>query len=67
MTESIPFLHLIAVGVADAVTGKGGGTAESAMPSVVVAYALSTLLTGAAFYLAGSFQLGQVISPSSPT
>ncbi|CAM9379087.1 unnamed protein product, partial [Laminaria digitata] len=60
MTESIPFHHLIAAGVVDAVTSKGG-TAESAMPSVVVAYALSALLTGGVFYLAGSFQLGQVM------
>ena len=59
-TESLPFLHLIAAGVTDAVTTKGG-TAESAMPSIAVAYLLSTLMTGAVFYLVGAFQLGQVI------
>lgn len=60
MTESIPFLHLVGAGVIDVVTSKDG-TTESAMPSVVVAYALWKLLTGTVSCLGGSFQLGQVI------
>lgn len=59
MAENIPFLHAIATGVVDSVVGHGGSV-ESALPSVMVAYALSAVVTGVAFYLLGSFQLGQV-------
>lgn len=59
MAENIPFLRMIARGVVNVVVSKGG-TAESAMPSVMVAYSLSTIMTGVAFSLTGWFQLGQV-------
>lgn len=59
MAENIPFLNVIARGVVEIVVSKGG-TAESAMPSVMVAYAMSTIMTGVAFGLIGWFQLGQV-------
>lgn len=59
MAENIPFLNVIARNIVEIVVSKGG-TADSAMPSVVVAYSLSTIMTGAAFYLTGWFQLGQV-------
>lgn len=59
MAENIPFLHAIATGVVGSVVGHGGSV-ESALPSVMVAYALSAVVTGVAFYLLGSLQLGQV-------
>lgn len=59
MAENIPFLNAIARGVVETVVSKGG-TADSAIPSVMVAYALSTVFTGVAFYLTGFFKLGQV-------
>lgn len=59
MAENIPFLNMMARRVVETVVSRGG-TAETAMPSVMVAYSLSTIMTGAIFYLTGWFRLGQV-------
>ncbi|CAN0056367.1 unnamed protein product, partial [Choristocarpus tenellus] len=59
MAENIPFLNVIASGVVREVVVKGGSI-ESALPSVMVAYALSTFVTGVVFYITGWLKLGQV-------
>ncbi|CAM9649930.1 unnamed protein product, partial [Sphacelaria rigidula] len=60
MAENIPFLNMMARRVVETVVSRGG-TAETAMPSVMVAYSLSTIMTGAIFYLTGWFRLGQLL------
>jgi Sulfate permease family len=51
----------MATGITAAFRARGLSPA-AALPSVLVAYALSTVLTGALFYLTGWLQLGHVLS-----
>ncbi|CAN0356227.1 unnamed protein product [Discosporangium mesarthrocarpum] len=60
MAENIPFLNVMASGIIRVVVSDGA-SAESAMPSVMVAYALSTMLVGLMFYTTGCLKLGQVL------
>lgn len=59
--ENLPFLHLMAQGIVHQFH-KGGLGPEAALPSVLVAYSMSTILTGLLFYLTGWLRLGRVLS-----
>ncbi|CAM9221690.1 unnamed protein product [Chrysoparadoxa australica] len=61
MAENIPFLHAMAKGIINDFTSKGL-TSGDAMPTIMVAYAVSTLLTGAFFYITGWLKLGTILN-----
>lgn len=67
MIEVIPFLHAICASVAATVQPTAGDPGEAhrrktVLATVMVCYVLSTLATGAAFFLLGALKLGNIMS-----
>ncbi|KAG0228320.1 hypothetical protein BGW42_002268 [Actinomortierella wolfii] len=59
MIEVVPFLHLMAGTVVDRL---GAENREEVIATTIMAYALSTIMTGAVFLALGAFQLGSLIA-----
>lgn len=57
MVENIPFYHSIALGIIRDV----GATSPQTLPTIVVAYALSSILVGVLFFALGYFRLGSIM------
>ncbi|TPX53903.1 hypothetical protein SeMB42_g00542 [Synchytrium endobioticum] len=60
MIEVMPFLHIM-VRIIEARIVNGDQTQHELMATVMVAYSMSTILTGVAFLLLGYFKLGNVL------
>ncbi|KAJ3125549.1 hypothetical protein HK098_000168 [Nowakowskiella sp. JEL0407] len=58
MIEVMPFLHIMCRIIEEKV---GGNNQKTLMATIMVAYSLSTLMTGLVFLLLGVFKLGNVI------
>ncbi|OBZ83165.1 Uncharacterized protein C24H6.11c [Choanephora cucurbitarum] len=58
MIEVVPFLHIIAERIVSVV---GSDRPDVAIPSTVVAFAMSSIMTGLAFFLLGALKLGKLI------
>ncbi|KAI9598318.1 sulfate transporter family-domain-containing protein [Syncephalis fuscata] len=58
MIEVMPFLHIIAEII---ISQVGRGNQHAIIATVMVAYALSTVLTGLLFMLLGAFKLGSLV------
>jgi hypothetical protein len=58
MLEVIPFLHIICQSIVDDV---GPDNQHMVIPTVMVAYAMSSLVTALGFYLLGYFKLGSLV------
>ncbi|CAN8098492.1 unnamed protein product [Discula destructiva] len=63
LIEVLPFLRGVASDIRDAL----GDDSDSVVPTVMVAYALSSVLTGIVFLLLGALGLGRLISYFPPT
>lgn len=59
MIEVMPFLHIICEIIIEKV---GADRPKEVIATVMVAYALSTILTGVVFFLLGVFKLGNIMS-----
>lgn len=58
MAENIPFIHTIANGVIDSMTGH---KTEEIIATVLITVSISTILNGSLFYLLGYFKLGHIL------
>lgn len=58
MIEVVPFLHIIAEQIVDYI---GDTHKQEIIASTMVAFALSSIMTGLAFFLLGAFKLGSLI------
>ncbi|RCH92881.1 hypothetical protein CU098_009034, partial [Rhizopus stolonifer] len=58
MIEVVPFLHIMAEKIVETV---GSDRPDVAIPSTVVAFAISSIMTGLAFFLLGALKLGKLI------
>ncbi|KAJ1566320.1 hypothetical protein HK405_010272, partial [Cladochytrium tenue] len=58
MIEVMPFLHIMVYTIEETMAGS---PSESILATIMVAYTISTLLTGVAFLLLGFFKLGNLI------
>ncbi|KAG0370978.1 sulfate transporter family-domain-containing protein [Gamsiella multidivaricata] len=59
MIEVVPFLHLMAETV---VARIGADSRDAVLATTILAYALSTVMTGAVFLILGYFKLGSLIA-----
>ncbi|KAF9978483.1 hypothetical protein BGZ73_002148 [Actinomortierella ambigua] len=59
MIEVVPFLHLMAGTVVERL---GAENKEEVLATTIMAYALSTIMTGAVFLALGAFKLGSLIA-----
>jgi len=59
MIEVMPFLHIICEIIIDKV---GADHPKEIIATVMIAYSISTILTGVVFYLLGTFKLGNIMS-----
>ncbi|KZV70927.1 hypothetical protein PENSPDRAFT_578682 [Peniophora sp. CONT] len=60
MIEVVPFFHILAQSIEDIILASGGPP-EAIIATTLVAFALSSLLTGLTFLLLGVFKLGNLI------
>ncbi len=60
MIENIPFLHTMAYSIAASIANEGGPDA-AVIPTVLIAYTLSTLLVAATFWLMGALRMGSMV------
>ena len=58
MIEVMPFLHIICKIIEGNI---GESMKESVLPTIMVCYALSTILTGVVFLLLGYYKLGNAV------
>ncbi|CAO3628038.1 unnamed protein product [Cunninghamella blakesleeana] len=58
MIEVVPFLHIIAESIVQSI---GPDQADKVISTTVVAFAISSILTGVAFFLLGALKLGSLI------
>ncbi|KAF4588225.1 hypothetical protein EYR38_010192 [Pleurotus pulmonarius] len=58
MIEVVPFFHILATSIAEEI---GEGYPKEIIATTLVAYALSSILTGLAFFLLGALKLGVII------
>ncbi|KAI8815325.1 sulfate transporter family-domain-containing protein [Cladochytrium replicatum] len=58
MIEVMPFLHIMCRIIEEQI---GPDNSEAILPTIMVSYAMSTLLTGLTFLLLGIFKLGNII------
>lgn len=62
MIEVVPFFHILATSIAVSISNIDDVTrADEIMATTLVAFALSSILTGLAFFLLGALKLGAVI------
>jgi SulP family sulfate permease len=59
MIEVMPFLHIICQTIIEKI---GADKPKEIIATVMVAYAISTILTGLVFYLLGTFKMGNIMS-----
>lgn len=59
MIEVVPFFHKMAYSIMDRMEGE---SAEAIMATTIVAYCLSSILTGLIFLALGGFKLGNLVS-----
>lgn len=59
MIEVVPFFHRMAYSIMDRMEGA---SAESIMATTIVAYCLSSIITGMIFLALGTFKLGNLVS-----
>lgn len=64
MCENIPFMNQISTDIHGMLSAQG--RVEQALPTILVAYAASTVLVGVAFYSLGVLKLGSVIGLIPP-
>lgn len=57
MVENVPFMHTLSL----AIIHELGATNEQVMPTIMVTYALSSVVVGALFFVLGYFKLGNII------
>ncbi|ETV65831.1 hypothetical protein, variant [Aphanomyces astaci] len=57
MVENVPFMHTLSMSIISEV----GATSPKALPTILVTYALSSVVVGVMFYALGYFKLGSVI------
>jgi sulfate permease, SulP family len=60
MIEVVPFFHVLAARIEREIVG-GGGAAEEVIATTLVAFALSSVMTGLAFFALGAARLGTLI------
>jgi len=58
MIEVMPFLHIICQTIIEKI---GADKPKEIIATVMVAYAISTILTGLVFYLLGTFKMVNII------
>ncbi|RHY28580.1 hypothetical protein DYB32_005866 [Aphanomyces invadans] len=57
MVENVPFMHTLSLSI----VAEVGASSPTALPTILVAYALSSVVVGCMFYALGYFKLGSVI------
>ncbi|CAK4100881.1 unnamed protein product [Aphanomyces euteiches] len=57
MVENVPFMHTLSISILNEL----GPTSPKALPTILVTYALSSIVVGIFFYALGYFRLGSII------
>lgn len=57
MVENVPFMHTLALGI----IGELGASSTQVLPTILVTYALSSVVVGGLFFILGYWKLGNVI------
>ncbi|KAF0700441.1 Aste57867_9025 [Aphanomyces stellatus] len=57
MVENVPFMHTLSMSILEEV----GHTSPKALPTILVTYAISSIVVGVLFYVLGHFRLGSII------
>lgn len=57
MVENVPFMHTLSVSI----IAELGSTNPSVMPTILVTYALSSIVCGLLFFVLGYFKLGSIV------
>ncbi|EQC39095.1 hypothetical protein SDRG_03303 [Saprolegnia diclina VS20] len=57
MVENVPFMHTLSMSILNQV----GMDSPKALPTILVTYALSTIIVGILFYALGHFRLGSIV------
>ncbi|GAB9467146.1 Sulfate permease [Globisporangium polare] len=57
MVENVPFMHTLSLSI----IGELGASHPSVMPTIMVTYALSSVVVGLLFFVLGYFKLGNII------
>ncbi|KDO35699.1 hypothetical protein SPRG_00496 [Saprolegnia parasitica CBS 223.65] len=57
MVENVPFMHTLSMSILNQV----GMDSPKALPTILVTYALSTIVVGVLFYALGHFRLGSIV------